>query len=65
MMGRVGFLQMVRGRWRKIGNNSDGTSDYECSACLGIMMYVPDDDEHPLVSFCPMCGADMRGGDAE
>ena len=56
---------VVRGRWRKIGNNSDGTSDYECSACLGIMMHVPDDDEHPLVSFCSMCGADMRGGDAD
>ena len=51
---------VVRGRWRKIGNNSDGTSDYECSACLGIMMHVPDDDEHPMVSFCSMCGADMR-----
>lgn len=56
---------VVRGRWRKIGNNSDGTSDYECSACLGIMMHVPDDDGHPMVSFCSMCGADMRGGDAE
>lgn len=61
----VDVRPVVRGRWRKIGNNSDGTSDYECSACLGIIMNVPDDDKHPMVSFCSMCGADMRGGDVE
>ena len=49
------------GYWKKILQNSDGTSDYECSACLGIITNVPDDDEHPLCSFCPNCGAKMKG----
>ena len=49
------------GEWKKILQNSDGTSDYECSACLGIIMDVPDDDEHPLCSYCPNCGARMKG----
>ena len=45
------------GSWKKILQNDDGTSDYQCSACLGIIENVPDDDEHPLCSFCPNCGA--------
>jgi homoaconitase/3-isopropylmalate dehydratase large subunit len=49
------------GEWKKILQNGDGTSDYQCSACLGIIMDVPDDDEHPLCSFCPNCGARMDG----
>ena len=48
------------GEWKKILQNEDGTSDYQCSACLGIIMDVPDDDEHPLCSFCPNCGARMK-----
>lgn len=48
------------GVWRKIAQNDDGTSDYECSACLGIIENVPDDDEHPLCSFCSLCGARMK-----
>jgi len=53
------------GEWKKILQNGDGTSDYECSACLGIIMNVPDDDEHPLCSFCQNCGAKMDGADGE
>ena len=53
-------LERKRGKWRKILQNADGTSDYECSVCLGLIIDVPDDDEHPLYSFCPNCGADMR-----
>ena len=49
-----------RGAWRLLSHNGDGTSDYECTACYGIMSDVPDDDEHELCSFCPNCGADMR-----
>lgn len=53
------------GEWKKILQNGDGTSDYQCSACLGIIMDVPDDDEHPLCSFCPNCGAKMKKGEEE
>lgn len=53
------------GEWKKILQNGDGTSDYECSACLGIIADVPDDDEHPLCSFCPNCGAKMDGNEQE
>ena len=49
-----------RGVWRKLLQNNDGTSDYECSACAGLIVDVPDDDLHPLCSYCPNCGADMR-----
>lgn len=49
-----------RGVWRKLLQNDDGTSDYECSACAGFIVDVPDDDLHPLCSYCPNCGADMR-----
>ena len=52
--------EVKRGVWRKMLQNDDGTSDYECSACAGIIVDVPDDDEHPLCNFCPNCGADMR-----
>lgn len=48
------------GEWKNILQNGDGTSDYQCSACLGIIMNIPDDDEHPLCSFCPNCGAKMK-----
>ena len=48
-----------RGEWKKISNRDDGTADYECSACHGIIIDVPNDDERPLVSYCPMCGARM------
>ena len=48
-----------RGEWKKISNRDDGTADYECSACHGIIIDVPNDDERPLVSYCPMCGASM------
>ena len=51
-----------RGEWKKISHHEDGTSDYECSAFLGIIVDVPDDDEHPLVAYCPMCGAKMTMG---
>ena len=47
------------GEWKKISSRDDGTADYECSACHGIIIDVPNDDERPLVSYCPMCGARM------
>ena len=50
----------VEGEWRLVSRNGDGTSDYECTACWGMMCDVPDDDEHDLCSFCPNCGADLR-----
>lgn len=53
---------VVHAEWICIGRNLDGTSDFECSACLGILMDVPDDDEHDLCTFCPACGAKMDGG---
>ena len=52
--------EVKRGKWKKMLQNADGTSDYECSACAGLILDVPDDDEHPLCRFCPNCGADMR-----
>lgn len=64
MLDRIRFLEAQlpkEGSWKKILQNGDGTSDYECSACLGIITNVPDDDEHPLCSFCPNCGAKMDG----
>lgn len=56
-----GVTVQEHGRWRKILRNHDGTSDYECSACLGIIMDVPDDDEHELNRYCSFCGARMDG----
>ena len=50
---------VVHGRWKKILRNHDGTSDYECSACLGLILDVPDNDEHELVKYCPNCGCRM------
>ena len=53
---------VVHARWRKIhSTRTDGMSDYECTACLGIVQDVPDDDEHDLVAYCMMCGATMDG----
>ena len=49
------------GYWRPI-LHKDGKTDYECSCCLGIIMDVPDDDEHDLCAWCSMCGAKMDGG---
>ena len=49
------------GYWRPI-LHKDGKADYECSCCLGIIMDVPDDDEHDLCAWCSMCGAKMDGG---
>ena len=46
------------GYWRPI-LHKDGKTDYECSCCLGIIMDVPDDDEHDLCAWCSMCGAKM------
>lgn len=48
----------VRGEWIKEYLVED----------LGIMLYVCDKCAEPTVkktNFCPNCGADMRGGDAE
>lgn len=55
--------EVVREKWKKILQNNDGTSDYECSACAGLIIDVPDDDEHPLCRYCPNCGAEMRGAE--
>ena len=46
------------GYWRPI-LHKDGKTDYECSCCFGIIMDVPDDDEHDLCAWCSMCGAKM------
>ena len=51
---------VVRGKWKKMLQNTDGTSDYECSACGGLILDVPDNDEHPLCGYCPNCGAKME-----
>lgn len=50
--------QFVHAKWNKISNR-ELDNDYECSACLGILLDVPNDSEHDLNSFCPMCGAKM------
>lgn len=52
------------GYWRPI-LHKDGKTDYECSCCLGIIMDVPDDDEHDLCAWCSMCGAKMDGGETD
>lgn len=53
------------GRWEKMLQNADGTADYECTACKGLIIDVPDDEEHPLCSYCPSCGAKMDEEDEE
>ena len=51
--------EVVHARWIHVCRSLDGTSDFECSACLGMLLDVPDDDEHDLCAFCPNCGAMM------
>lgn len=46
------------GHWTLL-YKGEKSSDYECSACLGILSDVENDDERDLVSYCPMCGAKM------
>lgn len=59
-MDAADVRSVVHAEWILVGRNLDGTSDFECSACLGMLVDVPDDDEHDLCAFCPNCGADMR-----
>ncbi len=54
---------VVRGRWEP-RDLTFGRSIYECSNCkLGL--FVPAFNGKPGYPYCPNCGADMRGGDAE
>ena len=48
---------VVRGRWEIRAYGIDGEDVY-CSAC-------ECGSNKPYWPFCPMCGSDMRGGDAE
>ena len=57
-MPAADVAQVRHGYWRPI-LHKDGKTDYECSCCLGIIMDVPDDDEHDLCAWCSMCGAKM------
>lgn len=48
--------EVVRGEWIKMGNRTlCGT--YRCTNCTKVNDEISD--------FCPFCGADMRGEDAE
>ena len=64
-MKAADVAQVRHGYWRPI-LHKDGKTDYECSCCLGIIMDVPDDDEHDLCAWCSMCGAkmDLEAADA-
>lgn len=53
---RLEDLGGVRGRWIPFTSEAAGDIWY-CSAC--------DIGFAHLMDFCPHCGADMRGGDAE
>lgn len=52
--------EQKKGKWRLLHQGKD-TSDYECTNCLGILMDVPNDDEHELQKYCSMFGALMEG----
>ena len=53
----------VRGEWIKV--KDDACSHYECSICKARPLYDEFCSLPELSDFCPNCGADMRGGDAE
>ena len=60
-------IEPERKKGRFIGTEYDGYADgnpvyyaWECSECGCVF-----EDEEPTYNFCPNCGADMRGGDAE
>ena len=52
---------VVRGKWMLVTNGRGG---HECDQCCA---YAPayQSGSYYLSNFCPNCGADMRGGDAE
>lgn len=62
--------ERIRGRWIKM---SDADGAYYCCAECGNELYrlwvfdrefdlVPHKESIPKTSYCPNCGADMRGG---
>lgn len=52
---------VVRGRWIPVTNGRGG---HECSECHNYAPSYQTGAEY-LTKFCPNCGADMRGGEAE
>ena len=47
------------GKWKPF-DLTWGRSVYSCTAC-GEAMDIPTEMNKPIYSFCPNCGADMRG----
>lgn len=48
-----------RGRWIKLDMHAH-LADHKCTAC-GQECYVPTCMGEPMYTYCPNCGADMRG----
>lgn len=52
-------LERKRGEWKPF-DLTWGRSVYSCTAC-GEAIDIPTEMSKPIYSFCPNCGADMRG----
>lgn len=48
-----------KGKWKPF-DLTWNRSVYSCTAC-GEAMDIPTEKSKPIYSFCPHCGADMRG----
>ena len=48
-----------KGRWIKLDMHAH-LADHKCTAC-GQECYVPTCMGEPMYTYCPNCGADMRG----
>lgn len=59
---------VVRGKWVWLSSTYDRIPcemRYWCSICHHETILHSNEMSHPWERFCPNCGADMRGGDAE
>lgn len=57
----VEFVKRKKGKWIKLDMHAH-LADHKCTAC-GQECYVPTCMGEPMYTYCPNCGADMRGDD--
>ena len=62
LLANAPTIEPKRGEWKLFYESKDGDNVYKCSCCR-FLTVIPEGIK--LFSFCPNCGATMKGADDE